>query len=72
MSSPDAPKDPLLSVIPSEEIVEGNSVTLNCSSDANPKANYTLYRQLGDQNHEIFPDTQAVFSPIQVSDSGSY
>ncbi|KAJ4942849.1 hypothetical protein JOQ06_005361 [Pogonophryne albipinna] len=43
-SPPDAPKPPSVSVSPSAEIEEGSSVTLTCSSDANPAANYTWYK----------------------------
>ncbi|KAI3353489.1 hypothetical protein L3Q82_020015 [Scortum barcoo] len=39
------PKLPSVSVSPSAEIVEGSSVTLTCSSDANPAANYTWYKE---------------------------
>ncbi|XP_030599726.1 B-cell receptor CD22-like [Archocentrus centrarchus] len=39
-----APKLPSVSVSPSE-IVEGSSVTLTCSSDANPEAKYTWYKE---------------------------
>ncbi|XP_053275547.1 limbic system-associated membrane protein isoform X8 [Pleuronectes platessa] len=41
----DAPKPPSVSVSPSGEIMEGSSVTLTCSSDANPAANYTWYKE---------------------------
>ncbi|XP_053275528.1 B-cell receptor CD22 isoform X4 [Pleuronectes platessa] len=40
-----APKPPSVSVSPSGEIMEGSSVTLTCSSDANPAANYTWYKE---------------------------
>ncbi|KAF7647355.1 hypothetical protein LDENG_00173570, partial [Lucifuga dentata] len=40
-----APKIPSVSVSPSGEIIEGSSVTLICSSDANPAATYTWYRE---------------------------
>ena len=43
--TPDAPKPPSVSVSPSGEIMEGSSVTLTCSSDANPAANYTWYKE---------------------------
>ncbi|XP_067355794.1 B-cell receptor CD22-like [Channa argus] len=39
------PQLPSVSVSPSAEIVEGSSVTLTCSSDANPAANYTWYKE---------------------------
>ncbi|XP_064817786.1 B-cell receptor CD22-like [Oncorhynchus masou masou] len=40
------PKNPSVSVSPSGEIVEGSSVTLTCSSDANPPVDkYTWYFQ---------------------------
>ncbi|KAK2817451.1 hypothetical protein Q5P01_025642 [Channa striata] len=39
------PKVPSVSVSPSAEIVEGSSVTLTCSSDSNPAANYTWYKE---------------------------
>ena len=42
---PDAPELPSVSVSPSAEIVEGSSVNLTCSSDANPAANYTWYKE---------------------------
>ncbi|XP_061578794.1 sialoadhesin-like [Cololabis saira] len=43
-----APKLPSVSVISSGVISEGTSVTLRCSSDANPAANYTWYKEDGD------------------------
>ncbi|XP_042244940.1 uncharacterized protein LOC121881289 [Thunnus maccoyii] len=38
-----APKVPSVSLSPSGEIEEGSSLTLACSSDANPAANYTWF-----------------------------
>ncbi|XP_045898998.1 uncharacterized protein LOC123966985, partial [Micropterus dolomieu] len=68
-----APKLPSVSVSPSAEIVEGRSVTLTCSSDANPAATYTWYKWNGYQNfHPLINKPQLVFSPIQSSDSGEY
>ncbi|XP_041640762.1 sialoadhesin-like isoform X2 [Cheilinus undulatus] len=40
-----APKPPSLLASPSAIIEEGQSVTLTCSSDANPPANYTWYKE---------------------------
>ncbi|XP_049325946.1 B-cell receptor CD22 [Astyanax mexicanus] len=38
------PKSTSVSISPSGEIVEGSSVTLNCSSDGNPPVQYTWYK----------------------------
>ncbi|XP_028419993.1 B-cell receptor CD22-like [Perca flavescens] len=64
------PKLPSVSVSPSAEIVEGNSVTLTCSSDANPAANYTWYKE--NEDNPLSEGPQLVFSSIQSSDSGQY
>ncbi|CAL8284382.1 unnamed protein product, partial [Lota lota] len=40
-----APKNPSVTVSPTGEIEEGSSVTLSCSSDANPAANYTWFKE---------------------------
>ncbi|XP_071059931.1 sialoadhesin-like isoform X2 [Pseudochaenichthys georgianus] len=66
-------KFPVVSVSPSDDIMEGSSVTLTCSSDANPAANYTWYKENGNQKlHPLTKERQLVFSSIQVSDSGEY
>ncbi|KAL1275312.1 hypothetical protein QQF64_034935, partial [Cirrhinus molitorella] len=45
-----APKNTSLSAFPSSSVMEGNPVTLNCSSDANPaELNYTWYIETGFQ-----------------------
>ncbi|XP_067355379.1 uncharacterized protein [Channa argus] len=65
-----APKLPSVSVSPSAEIVEGSSVTLTCSSDANPAANYTWYKENEDSpkaSGQIFTITD--FTPEH---SGNY
>ncbi|XP_078022580.1 sialoadhesin-like [Epinephelus lanceolatus] len=65
-----APKLPSVSVSPSAEIVEGSSVTLTCSSDANPAANYTWYKEDEDSpkaSGQIF-----TISNITAEHSGNY
>uniref|UniRef100_A0A3P8PAU7 Ig-like domain-containing protein n=1 Tax=Astatotilapia calliptera TaxID=8154 RepID=A0A3P8PAU7_ASTCA len=66
----DAPKLPSVSVSPSAEIVEGSSVNLTCSSDANPAASYTWYKE--DVINPLSYQNQHVFSSILPSDSGKY
>ena len=69
-SPPDAPKLPSVSVSPSAEIVEGSSVTLTCSSDANPAANYTWHKENGDSpkaSGQIFTITD-----FRAEHSGNY
>ncbi|XP_041640074.1 B-cell receptor CD22-like [Cheilinus undulatus] len=62
-------KTPSVWVSPVDEITEGSSVTLTCSSDANPAANYTWYRKDQTLSSE---GAQLVFSSIQSSDSAEY
>ena len=71
-SPPDAPKLPSMSVSPSAEIVEGSSVNLTCSSDANPAANYTWYKATSPHPEVISKDRQVSLSSIQSSDSRNY
>ncbi|XP_024658495.2 sialoadhesin [Maylandia zebra] len=65
-----APKLPSVSVSPSAEIVEGSSVTLTCSSDANPAASYTWYKE--DVINPLIYQNQHFFFSILPSDSGKY
>ncbi|XP_045898895.1 B-cell receptor CD22-like, partial [Micropterus dolomieu] len=68
-----APKLPSVSVSPSAEIVEGSSVTLTCSSDANPAATYTWYKYHGNPNlHLPSKEPQLILSSILPSDSRGY
>ncbi|XP_071397680.1 B-cell receptor CD22-like [Centroberyx affinis] len=68
-----APKIPSVLVSPSGEIVEGSSVTLTCSSDANPAATYTWYKENGNPDHKpLKTGPQLDFVSIQSSDSGEY
>ncbi|KAG7271891.1 hypothetical protein CRUP_038143 [Coryphaenoides rupestris] len=48
----DGPKDTSVSSSPSGEIEEGSSVTLSCSSDANPAAQYTWFKEHEDSKKE--------------------
>ena len=55
---------------PSAEIVEGSSVTLSCSTDANPAANYTWYKENEDSpkaSGQIFTITD-----FRAEHSGNY
>uniref|UniRef100_A0A8P4G8S9 B-cell receptor CD22 n=1 Tax=Dicentrarchus labrax TaxID=13489 RepID=A0A8P4G8S9_DICLA len=68
-----APRVSSVSVSPSGEIVEGSSVTLTCSSDANPAATYTWYKKNGNRYLQpLSKEPQLVFRSIQSSDSGEY
>uniref|UniRef100_A0A671WUR2 B-cell receptor CD22 n=1 Tax=Sparus aurata TaxID=8175 RepID=A0A671WUR2_SPAAU len=68
-----APKFLFVSVSPSAEIVEGRLVTVTCSSDANPVANYTWYKENGGPDLQpLNKNPQLVFRSIQSSDSGEY
>ena len=59
-----------MSVSPSAEIVEGSSVTLTCSSDANPAANYTWYKE----NYKLLqsPEGSYYLTSISSEDRGNY
>ncbi|KAK2893108.1 hypothetical protein Q8A67_013096 [Cirrhinus molitorella] len=50
-----APKNISVWISPAGLVLEGRSVTLNCSSDANPAVNYTWYR-----------DTEGLLNPVQT------
>ncbi|XP_041640079.1 B-cell receptor CD22-like [Cheilinus undulatus] len=65
-----APKLPSVSVSPSAEIKEGSSVTLTCSSDANPAAKYTWYKE----NEDSPKASGQIFTITDVRDehSGNY
>uniref|UniRef100_A0A4W6EJ75 B-cell receptor CD22 n=1 Tax=Lates calcarifer TaxID=8187 RepID=A0A4W6EJ75_LATCA len=72
VSVSDPPKLPSVSVSPSGQIVEGSSVNLTCSSDANPAAKYTWYKTNGNLELQPLSKESLTFSSIQSSDSGDY
>uniref|UniRef100_A0A3P9CBW6 Ig-like domain-containing protein n=1 Tax=Maylandia zebra TaxID=106582 RepID=A0A3P9CBW6_9CICH len=61
---------PSVSVSPSAEIVEGSSVTLTCSSDANPAANYTWYKE--DEESPKTSGQNFTITDFRPEHSGSY
>ncbi|XP_068560457.1 Schwann cell myelin protein-like [Cebidichthys violaceus] len=65
-----APKLPSVSVSSSAEIVEGSSVILTCSSDANPAANYIWYKE--NQIKLQGPEGVYRFTSISSEDRGIY
>ncbi|KAK2918571.1 hypothetical protein Q8A73_002942 [Channa argus] len=70
--SKNPPQVPSVSVSPSAEIVEGSSVNLTCSSDANPAANYTWFKKNGNPDLQLISKQQLVFNSILSSDAGNY
>ncbi|XP_029595854.1 titin isoform X3 [Salmo trutta] len=66
-----APKNTSVSVRPSGEIVEGSSVTLTCSSDANPPVDiYTWYKKNGASLKGS--ENTFLITNISSEDSGEY
>ncbi|XP_060745967.1 myelin-associated glycoprotein-like [Tachysurus vachellii] len=64
------PRNTSVSVSPSDSVLLGSSVSLSCSSDANPAVlNYTWYRQNGEQ---IGTGNQLTISKIVSTHSGLY
>ncbi|XP_064163733.1 B-cell receptor CD22-like [Anguilla rostrata] len=68
------PKSVIVSVPPSGEIVEGSSVTLTCSSDANPPVqNYTWYKNNRAVSSETGgPEDRYTIKSITLQDAGEY
>uniref|UniRef100_A0A3Q2QU32 B-cell receptor CD22 n=1 Tax=Fundulus heteroclitus TaxID=8078 RepID=A0A3Q2QU32_FUNHE len=65
-----APQPPSVSVSPSGEIVEGSSVTLTCSSDANPAASYTWYKE--DEESPTASGQNFTITDVRPEHSGRY
>ncbi|KAG5278270.1 hypothetical protein AALO_G00097100 [Alosa alosa] len=68
-----APKNTSVSVSASGEIEEGSSVTLTCSSDANPPVHtYTWYKMLEDHTSQVGSNQNHSFVNISSEQSGIY
>uniref|UniRef100_A0A3Q2CB04 Ig-like domain-containing protein n=1 Tax=Cyprinodon variegatus TaxID=28743 RepID=A0A3Q2CB04_CYPVA len=68
-----APVSPSLSADPSADIFEGSSVTLRCSSKANPPANYTWYKKTKTSILQLHSRvSEFLLNNIQSSASGEY
>ncbi|XP_061578807.1 sialoadhesin-like [Cololabis saira] len=65
-----APKLPSVSVSSSGVISEGTSVTLSCSSDANPAANYTWYKE--DEDSPKASGNNFTISDFSAENGGNY
>ncbi|XP_041640768.1 B-cell receptor CD22-like isoform X2 [Cheilinus undulatus] len=63
-----APTAPTVLMIPTGDIMKNSSVTLNCSSDANPPPKYTWYKR----NQSLLRGSQLVLDSVQSSDSAEY
>ncbi|XP_059932434.1 B-cell receptor CD22-like isoform X1 [Gadus macrocephalus] len=73
LSVTDAPETPSVGVTPPGVIKEGSSVSLTCTSKANPVAKYTWTKvTTGHSPGRSFQGQQLSFHPIQSSDSGQY
>ncbi|XP_042573174.1 B-cell receptor CD22-like isoform X2 [Cyprinus carpio] len=65
------PKSVSVSISPSGEIVEGDSVTLSCSSDSNPPAlNFSWFKE--NQNSAVGSGQSFIISSFNSSHSGRY
>ncbi|XP_073729230.1 sialic acid-binding Ig-like lectin 14 [Misgurnus anguillicaudatus] len=68
-----APKNTSVSVFPSNSVLEGNSVTLICSSDGNPAVfNYTWYRENRGHPKEVQTGYNLTFNVTDRTHTGRY
>uniref|UniRef100_A0A671R924 Ig-like domain-containing protein n=1 Tax=Sinocyclocheilus anshuiensis TaxID=1608454 RepID=A0A671R924_9TELE len=68
----DAPKNTSASVNTSSSVLEGSSVTLICSSDANPAVNYTWSRESEGQMEQLQTGDTLTFDRIDLKHRGWY
>uniref|UniRef100_A0A8C1MB42 Ig-like domain-containing protein n=1 Tax=Cyprinus carpio TaxID=7962 RepID=A0A8C1MB42_CYPCA len=67
-----SPKNTSVSVLPSSSVLEGSSVTLTCSSDANPAVNYTWSRESEGQMEQLQTGDTLTFARIHLKHRGWY
>ena len=67
-SSTDPPRTPSVSVNPPGDVIEGNTVTLTCNSDAKPAVTFTWYKD----GSSIYTGHQLVKENVSPADSGRY
>uniref|UniRef100_A0A672NUY3 Zmp:0000000650 n=1 Tax=Sinocyclocheilus grahami TaxID=75366 RepID=A0A672NUY3_SINGR len=68
-----SPKNTSVSVLPSSSVLEGRSVTLTCSSDANPAVlNYTWSRESEGQMEQLQTGDTLTFDRIDLKHRGWY
>ncbi|XP_036421516.1 B-cell receptor CD22-like [Colossoma macropomum] len=69
----DSPKWVLVSSRPSGGIIEGTSVTLTCSSEANPSVeNYAWFKRSGTEDIQIGNEQSYRIKNISIADSNKY
>lgn len=66
------PRNTSISVRPSGLVVEGNTVTLTCGSDANPPADYTWTKVNGTEDVTVGSGPSLTFDSIHRDDAGEY
>uniref|UniRef100_A0A671L5W6 Myelin-associated glycoprotein-like n=1 Tax=Sinocyclocheilus anshuiensis TaxID=1608454 RepID=A0A671L5W6_9TELE len=67
-----SPKNTAVSVLPSSSLLEGSSVTLICSSDANPAVNYTWSRESEGQMEQLQTGDTLTFNRTDPTHGGWY
>uniref|UniRef100_A0A673KQC7 Si:ch73-177h5.2 n=1 Tax=Sinocyclocheilus rhinocerous TaxID=307959 RepID=A0A673KQC7_9TELE len=67
-----APKNTSVRINPAGLVLEGRSVTLSCSSDANPAVNYTWYRDTERPLNPVQTGPNLTINNTDPTDSGRY